>query len=62
MKKKDIKKLEKIQKTTTKMDPSLRDLPCEERLSRLKLPTLDENKRKGRRYSSGWRLKSSLLN
>ena len=35
-KKKDIRKIERIQRAATKMAPSLRDLPYGERLSRLK--------------------------
>ena len=43
-KKKDIRKHERIQRAATKMAPNLKDLPYEEILSRLKLPTL-ENRR-----------------
>ena len=39
--KKDIKKLERIQQAATKMVPSLRDLPYEERLLRLDLMSLE---------------------
>ena len=45
-KKKDIKKLDKFQGLATKVSPSLRNIPYKERLSRLKLPTLE--KRRGR--------------
>ena len=41
-KKKDIKMLERLQRAASKMAPSLRNLPYEERLSRLKLPTLEK--------------------
>ena len=51
-KKKDIKKLERLQRTATKMASILRNLPYEERLSWLKLLTLEKKKRKGRLYSS----------
>ena len=43
-KKKDIKKIERIQIAATKMAPRLRDLSYEERLSKLKLPTLEKRK------------------
>ena len=43
-KKKDIRKIEGIQRAATKMAPSLRDLLYEERFSRLKLPTLEERR------------------
>ena len=36
----DRKEVEKIQRRATKLVPSLRPLPYEERLSRLKLPSL----------------------
>jgi len=42
--KKDIRKIERIQRAATKIAPSLRDLPYEERLLRLKLPTLVERR------------------
>ena len=45
--KKDLKNLERIQRATTKMAPSLRDLPYEERISRLKLPTLEKRRERG---------------
>ena len=38
-KKKYIKNLERLQRAATKMAPSLRNLPYEEKLSRLKLLT-----------------------
>ena len=38
-KKKDIKKLERLRKAATKIAPSLRSLPYEERLSRKSLDT-----------------------
>ena len=43
-KKKDIKKLERIQRAATIMAPSLRNLPYEERLSRLKFTTLEKRR------------------
>ena len=43
-KKKDVKMLQRIQRAATKMSPSLRDLPYEETLSRLKLPTLEKRR------------------
>ena len=46
-KKKDIRKIERIQKTATKMALSLRDLLYEERLSRLKVPTLEKRRERG---------------
>ena len=46
-KKKDIKKLERLQRAATKMAPSLRDLSYEERLSRLKLPTQQKRRERG---------------
>ena len=39
-KKKDIKEIEIIQNAAAKVAPSLKDLPYELRISRLKLPTL----------------------
>ena len=44
---KDIKKLEILQKTATKITPSLKNLPYEERFSRLKLPTLEKRRERG---------------
>ena len=43
-KKKDLKKLERSQRATTKMVPSLRSFSHEERLSRLKLPTFEKRR------------------
>ena len=43
-KQKDVKMLQRIQRAATKMSPSLRDLPYEETLSRLKLPTLEKRR------------------
>ena len=40
--KKDIKKLERIQRAATMTVPSLRDLPYEERLLRLDLISLEQ--------------------
>ena len=45
--KKNIKKLERLQRAAKKMAPSLRNLPYEERLSRLKLPTLEKRRERG---------------
>ena len=42
--KKDIKKIERLQRAATKMSPSLRNLSFEESLSRLKLPTLEKRR------------------
>ena len=42
--KKDIKKIEGIQRAATKMAPSLRNLPYEEKLSKLKLPTFEKRR------------------
>ena len=41
--KKNIKKTERIQRAAIKMAPSLRDLSYDERLSGLKLPTLESS-------------------
>ena len=46
-KKKDINKIERIQRAATKMIPSLKDVPYEERLKRLGLPTLKERRERG---------------
>ena len=43
-KKKDIKKLERLQRAAIKMAPSLRNLAYEERLSRLKLPNIEKRR------------------
>ena len=45
--KKDINKLERIQRDATKMIPSLRDLPYEERLLRLDLMSLEQRRIRG---------------
>ena len=45
--KKDIRKLERIQRTATKMVPELRDLQYEERLSKMGLPTLQARRERG---------------
>ena len=37
--KKDVKKIEKLQRAVTKITPSLRNLPYEQSLSNLELPT-----------------------
>ncbi len=46
-KKKDIRKLERIQRTATKMIPELEDLSYEERLEEIGLPTLQERRERG---------------
>ena len=46
-KKKDIRKIERIQRAATKMVPTLRDLPYEERLERLNLQTLEKRRERG---------------
>ena len=43
----DSKEVEKIQRRATKLVPSLQSLPYEERLSRLKLPSLMHRRRRG---------------
>ena len=40
-KKKDIRKTQRIGRTSIMMAPNLKDLPYEKRLLRLKLPTLE---------------------
>ena len=45
-KQKDIKKLERIQKTATRMVPELRDLSYEERLKEIGLPTLQVRRKR----------------
>ena len=44
---KDIKKLERIQTTATKMVPELRELEYEDRLKETGLPTLQDRKERG---------------
>ena len=46
-KKKDIKKLQRFQRAATKITPSLRYLPYEERLSRLKADTFEKERERG---------------
>ena len=43
----DIKKLERLPRAATKLAPSLSNLPYEERLSRLRLPTLEKRRERG---------------
>ena len=43
----DIETLEKVQRRATKLVPSLTNLPYEDRLRRLNLPTLEERSRRG---------------
>ena len=45
--KKDIRKIERIQRAATKMVPSLRDLSYDDRLKRLELPTLQQRRERG---------------
>ncbi len=45
--KKDIRKIERIQRAATKMVPTLRDLPYEERLEKLNLLTLERRSERG---------------
>ena len=45
--KKDQKAIEKVQKRATKLIPSIQDLPYEERLRQLNLPSLMHRKRRG---------------
>ena len=44
---KNIKKLERIQRAATKLAPTLSDLSYEERLERLRLPTLEQRRERG---------------
>ena len=46
-KKKDIEAIEKVQKRATKMLPKMQDTPYEQRLKRLKLPTLKFRRMRG---------------
>ena len=46
-KKKDIHKIERIQRAATKLVPGLRDLSYKERLQRLNLPTLEDRRERG---------------
>ena len=43
----DIKRLERIQRAATKLAPSLKNKPYEERLERLNLPTLEQRRERG---------------
>ena len=45
--KKDIKKLERIQRIATKMVPDLKDLTYEDRLKEMELPTLQSRRERG---------------
>ena len=45
--KKNIRKIERIQRATTKLAPTLSELTYEERLSRLGLPSLEERRERG---------------
>ena len=42
--KKDIRKLERVQRAATKLAPELRDLPYEERLSRMQITSLESRR------------------
>ena len=44
---KDIKRIERLQRTATKLVPELRDLQYEERLKEMGLPTLQERRERG---------------
>ena len=43
--KKNIGKIDKVQRVATRWVPSLRDFSCEERFEKLKLPTIKAKKR-----------------
>lgn len=43
---KDIKKLEKVQRRATKLTPEVKDFPYEEKLKEMKLTTIEERKKK----------------
>ena len=45
--KKDIRKLERIQRVATKMVPELRELTYEDRLKEMGLPTLQDRRERG---------------